>query len=123
MSLIGNIIWIVFGGWAIALEYIIGGIALCLTIVGIPFGVQCFKLAILGFAPFGQQIEAGRTLTGCLSLPLNIIWFIFGGFWLFLTHLVCGLIFCITIIGIPFGVQHFKLAGLAFAPFGRSYGY
>ncbi|KYG83469.1 YccF domain-containing protein [Roseivirga echinicomitans] len=119
MSLIGNIIWIVFGGWMIALEYIIGGIALCLTIVGIPFGIQCFKLAIVGFAPFGQRIEGGRTLTGCLSLPLNIIWFIFGGFWVFLTHLAWGLIFCITIIGIPFGMQHFKLAGLAFAPFGR----
>ncbi|WP_339694485.1 YccF domain-containing protein [uncultured Roseivirga sp.] len=119
MSLIGNIIWIVFGGWMIALEYIIGGIALCLTIVGIPFGIQCFKLAIVGFAPFGQRIEGGRTLTGCLSLPLNIIWFIFGGFWVFLTHLAWGLIFCITIIGIPFGLQHFKLAGLALAPFGR----
>ena len=120
MSLIGNIIWIVFGGWLIALEYICGGIALCLTIVGIPFGIQCFKLAILGFAPFGQRIEAGTALSGCLTLPLNIIWIIFGGFWVFLTHMVFGLFFCITIIGIPFGVQHFKLASLAFAPFGRN---
>ena len=122
MSLIGNIIWIVFGGWLIALEYICGGIALCLTIVGIPWGIQCFKLAILGFAPFGQQIEPGRGLNGCLALPLNIIWLIFGGFWVFLTHLIFGLFFCITLIGIPFGLQHFKLANLAFAPFGQRYG-
>jgi len=119
MGLIGNIIWIVFGGWMIALEYIIGGIALCLTIVGIPFGIQCFKLAILGFAPFGQHIAPGRSLTGCISLPLNIIWLVFGGFWIFVTHLFWGILFSITIIGIPFGTQHFKLAGLAFAPFGR----
>lgn len=123
MSLIGNVIWIVFGGWLIALEYICGGIALCLTIIGIPWGLQCFKLAILGFAPFGQKIEPGRTLDGCLSLPLNIIWLIFGGFWIFLTHVILGLLFCVTIIGIPFGVQHFKLANLAFAPFGKSYGF
>ena len=119
MSLIGNLIWIIFGGWIIALEYICGGIALCMTIVGIPWGIQCFKLAILGFAPFGQRIEPGRTLDGCLALPLNIIWLLFGGFWIFLTHLVFGILFCITIIGIPFGVQHFKLAGLAFSPFGK----
>jgi uncharacterized membrane protein YccF (DUF307 family) len=119
MNLIGNVIWIVFGGWMIALEYIIGGIALCLTVVGIPFGIQCFKLAILGFAPFGQEIKSGPALSGCLVLPLNIIWIIFGGFWVFVTHLFWGLLFCVTIIGIPFGMQHFKLAGLAFAPFGR----
>jgi uncharacterized membrane protein YccF (DUF307 family) len=120
MRLLGNIIWIVFGGWMIALEYICGGIALCLTIVGIPFGIQCFKLAVLGFAPFGQQIAPSQALSGCLSLPLNIIWIVFGGFWAFLTHLVWGIIFCISVVGIPFGIQHFKLAGLALAPFGRS---
>jgi len=119
MRLLGNIIWIVFGGWAIALEYIIGGIALCMTIVGIPFGIQCFKLAILGFAPFGQ-VPAGNSLSGCLALPLNIVWLIFGGIWIAITHFICGIFFCITIIGIPFGIQHFKLMSLAFAPFGRS---
>ena len=77
MRLLGNIIWIVFGGWMIALEYIIGGIALCLTVVGIPFGIQCFKLAILGFAPFGQEVRPGSAVGGCLFLPLNIIWIIF----------------------------------------------
>lgn len=123
ISLLGNIIWIVFGGWLIALEYICGGIALCMTIVGIPWGIQCFKLAILGFAPFGQQISPGRSLDGCLALPLNIIWLIFGGFWVFLTHVIFGILFCVTVIGIPFGVQHFKLAGLAFAPFGKSSGF
>lgn len=121
MRLLGNIIWIVFGGWMIALEYVVGGLALCLTLVGIPFGIQCFKLAILGFAPFGQRPVPGRTLSGCLALPLNIIWLVFAGFWIFITHIFWGIIFAITIIGIPFAQQHFKLAGLAFAPFGRNY--
>ena len=66
MRLFANIIWIVFGGWMIALEYILGGIALCVTVVGIPWGIQCFKLAILGFAPFGQEVKPGTVTGGCL---------------------------------------------------------
>ena len=121
MNLIGNIIWIIFGGWMITLEYIFAGIVLCLTIIGIPFGVQCFKLAILGFAPFGQKIEPIENQSGCLSLVLNVIWILIGGIWIALTHFIWGLFFCITIIGIPFGIQHFKLAGLAIMPFGKKF--
>ena len=117
MKLVGNLIWIFFGGWAIALEYIVVGIGLCTTIVGIPFGLQCFKLAMVGFVPFGQQVESQDR--GSLSMLLNIVWFVFAGAWIFLTHLLFGLLFCITIIGLPFGLQHFKLAGLALSPFGR----
>jgi uncharacterized membrane protein YccF (DUF307 family) len=120
MSFIGNIIWIVFGGIFIFFQYIFGGIVLCLTIVGIPFGIQCFKFAIVGLAPFGVKITDTSSNIGCLSTIMNIIWLIFGGFWIVLTHLLFGLLFCITIVGIPFGLQHFKLMNLAFSPFGKS---
>lgn len=120
MSFIGNIIWIVFGGIFIFFQYIFGGIVLCLTIVGIPFGIQCFKFAIVGLAPFGVKITYTSSNIGCLSTIMNIIWLIFGGFWIVLTHLLFGLLFCITIVGIPFGLQHFKLMNLAFSPFGKS---
>lgn len=123
MKLIGNIIWIIFGGWIIFLEYLCGGIALCLTVVGIPFGIQAFKLAYVGLIPFGIEIESGESAAGCFSLPLNIIWLLFGGFWIFVTHVIFGIIFCITIIGIPFGIQHFKLARVAFWPFGKRVGF
>mgnify|MGYP006347614061 FL=1 len=120
MSFIGNIIWIVFGGIFIFFQYIFGGIVLCLTIVGIPFGIQCFKFAIIGLAPFGVKITDTSSNIGYLSTIMNIIWLIFGGFWIVLTHLLFGLLFCITIVGIPFGLQHFKLMNLAFSPFGKS---
>lgn len=120
MSFIGNIIWIVFGGIFILFQYIFGGIVLCLTIEGIPFGIQCFKFAIVGLAPFGVKITYTSSNIGCLSTIMNIIWLIFGGFWIVLTHLLFGLLFCITIEGIPFGLQHFKLMNLAFSPFGKS---
>lgn len=120
MSFIGNIIWIVFGGIFIFFEYVFGGIVLCLTIVGIPFGIQCFKFAIVGLAPFGVKIKDTSSNVGCLSTIMNLIWLIFGGIWIVLTHLVIGLLFCITIVGIPFGLQHFKLMNLAFSPFGKT---
>ena len=119
MHLLGNIIWVVFGGFLICLEYIAGGIALCATIIGIPFGIQSFKLAILALWPFGQRIECAGSAPGCLSTVMNIIWFFVGGVWIALTHLLLGLLFAITIIGLPFAKQHFKLMALALAPFGR----
>jgi len=120
MNLIGNIIWIIFGGFFIFLEYIFGGLILCITIVGIPFGIQCFKFAIVGLAPFGVKIRDTSSNTGCLSTIMNMIWLVFGGLWIALTHLFFGILLCITIIGIPFGRQHFKLMNLAFTPFGKS---
>jgi len=120
MNLIGNIIWIIFGGLLIFFQYIFGGLILCLTIVGIPFGIQCFKFAIVGLAPFGVKITHNAYGVGCLSTIMNIIWLIFGGLSIVLTHLVFGLLLCITVIGIPFGLQHFKLMSLAFSPFGKS---
>jgi uncharacterized membrane protein YccF (DUF307 family) len=120
MSFIGNIIWVIFGGIFIFFQYIFGGLVLCLTIVGIPFGIQCFKFAIVGLAPFGVKITDTSSNIGCLSTIMNVIWLVFGGIWIVLTHLVFGLLFCITIVGIPFGLQHFKLMNLAFSPFGKS---
>ena len=119
MNTIGNIIWIVFGGFFIFLQYLLGGLLLCLTIVGIPFGLQTIKLAQVALWPFGKKIEFMGYAPGCLSTLMNILWLLFVGIWIALAHLVMGIIFAITIIGIPFASQHFKLVGLALAPFGR----
>ena len=119
MKIIGNIIWLVFGGFAIALEYFAASIALMITIIGIPFGLQTIKLGILALWPFGSEVVQVEQPSGCLSTLMNIIWFFVGGFWIMLTHLAFGLLFFITIVGIPWGKQHFKLAGLALTPFGR----
>ena len=119
MRILGNIIWFVFGGLLIFLEYIISGLLLCLTIIGIPFGVQCIKLSLLGLTPFGRTITQGDSGSGCLSVLMNIIWILIGGIWITLTHLIFGILFGITIVGIPFAKQHFKLASLALSPFGK----
>lgn len=116
MNFIGNIIWLVFGGVVAAFLWLLAGLALCLTIVGIPFGIQCFKIAQFVLWPFGRQIEVGGFGVG--GLLLNIIWIIFLGWELAVTHLTIGILFCITIVGIPFGIQHFKFAQLGLIPFG-----
>lgn len=119
MKIIGNIIWLLFGGLFIALEYFIASIVLFITIIGIPFGLQTIKLGILALWPFGSEITSDDSSHGCLSVLMNIIWFFIGGIWIFLSHVIWGVILCITIIGIPFGMQHFKLASVALTPFGH----
>ncbi|MEO6283928.1 MAG: YccF domain-containing protein [Dyadobacter sp.] len=119
MNLIGNIIWLVFGGFIVFLEYMISGLILCATIIGIPFGLQCFKIGILALFPFGRQVREVPMNTGCLSTLFNIAWIFLGGIWIALTHLVFGIILAITIIGLPFAKQHFKLMSLSFTPFGK----
>lgn len=119
MKLLGNIIWILFGGLIIALYYFMFGILLCLTVVGIPFGLQLMKIAGFALWPFGHEVQAGPQDSGCLSVCMNILWIIFGGIEIALTHLGLGVVFCVTIIGIPFGLQHFKMALLALVPFGK----
>nr|WP_276020681.1 YccF domain-containing protein [Acetivibrio straminisolvens] len=113
---IGNIIWMLFGGIFLALGWMLAGLILCITIIGIPFGVQCFKIAGLVLWPFGREVQIGNFGVG--GLLFNIIWIIFLGWELALSHFITGLLFCITIIGIPFGLQHFKLAKLGLVPFG-----
>lgn len=115
MSLIGNIIWFLFGGFLTGLLWFFVGILWCITVIGIPVGLQCFKFGVLSFWPFGKDVQLSGTVT---SLILNMLWLIFGGVELAITHAVFGLILCCTIIGIPFGMQHFKLAKLALLPFG-----
>jgi uncharacterized membrane protein YccF (DUF307 family) len=119
MNLLGNIIWLVFGGLFAALGYVIGGIALCISVVGIPWGLQCFKLASVVLWPFGKRIISDSSNTGCLSMLCNIIWIIFGGWYTAIVHFVMGCILCLTIIGIPWGQQHFKLIELSLMPFGK----
>ncbi len=120
MKTIGNIIWLIFGGLLTAIEYLISSLLLMVTIIGIPFGLQTLKLGILALWPFGKTVVDNGSSSGCLSLLMNIIWIFIGGFWICLTHFAFGLLLCITIIGIPFGRQHFKMAALALTPFGKT---
>ena len=113
-----NLLWALLGGGLLtALEYVLAGLVLCLTIVGIPFGVQCFKLAGLALFPFGKDFDDSRP-RGVTNLPLNIIWLLLAGIWICITHLTLALGLAVTIIGIPFALQHVKLAMLALMPFG-----
>jgi len=119
MNFIGNIIWLVFGGFAAALGYVFGGFVLCCTIVGIPWGLQCFKIASLVIWPFGKKVVPKSSPDGCLSLLFNIIWLICGGLYTAFIHLLFAGILFITIIGIPFAKQHLKLMEISFMPFSR----
>lgn len=119
MKTIGNIVWVLFGGLELAIGYFMSGLALFITIIGIPFGLQVFKLGLLALWPFGKQVRKTDAKSGCLNTLMNILWFLFGGLGIVLSHLLLGLLFYITIIGIPFGKQHFKLARIALTPFGR----
>jgi uncharacterized membrane protein YccF (DUF307 family) len=119
MSLLGNVLWILLGGGLIFLEYLLAGLVLCLTIVGIPFGIQCFKLSLLALLPFGREVESVEHAGGCLSIVMNVLWILVGGIWIAVTHLVFALLCALTIIGLPFAKQHLKLASLSFMPFGR----
>lgn len=119
MKFLGNIIWLVFGGIIISAEYVVSSLLMMVTIIGIPFAIQTLKLAVLALWPFGSEIRVAQNNSGCLSSIMNIIWFFIGGVWIALTHLAFGILFAITIIGMPFAIQHFKLAGLALIPFGK----
>lgn len=119
MNTLGNILWIIIGGGIfIFLEYLIAGLLLCLTIIGIPFGIQAFRLAGLSLTPFGKEVVQERSSEGCLATIMNIIWILVGGIWIALTHVIFALLMAITIIGIPFARQHMKLAAFSFSPFG-----
>jgi len=121
MTFLLNLLWAVFGGGlVIFIEYVLAGLVLCLTVVGIPFGTQCFKIAGLGLFPFGKDIRDVRGFGGeTTSFLLNVLWFLVAGLWIFLSHLALALGLAVTLIGIPFAFQHLKLAMLALAPFGQ----
>jgi uncharacterized membrane protein YccF (DUF307 family) len=120
MSLLGNILWLIFGGLISGLGYILGGLLMCLTIIGIPFGIQSIKLGVATFAPFGKRIVEAPDANGPLEIILNVIWLILFGWGIAMAHLVSAGICAITIIGIPFALQHVKLIPIALLPLGRS---
>ena len=118
MNAIGNLLWVILGGFLIFIFYIFGSIILMVTIVGIPFGIQTLKMANLALFPFGREAVQTERSGGCLHVIMNIIWILFAGIEIAITHLILALIFTITIVGIPFAAQHLKLAYLALVPFG-----
>lgn len=120
MNFIGNIFWLVFGGLLTSAMYMIAGLLFCVTIVGIPFGYQLMKIGLYALWPFGRELEFGSSEPGCLSTAGNILWIVLGWWEIALIHLACGIIFYITIIGIPLGITHFRIAKLSLFPFGQS---
>ena len=119
MRTIGNILWLILAGIWLAIGYAIAGLLTCLTIIGIPFGVQAFKLALFSLWPFGRTVVRKQE-GGCLEVGFNVVWLVLFGWELFLLHIMAGSLLCITIIGIPFGIEVFKLSVLALWPFGRT---
>lgn len=119
MKILGNIIWWIFGGLEAAIGYFSGSLALACTIIGIPIALQTFKIGLLCLWPFGSRVKSTKCPPGCIRIPLNLLWLIFGGLWAWLMHIIFGALLCMTIVGIPWGKQHFKMAGLSLAPFGK----
>lgn len=115
MGCLGNVLWFICGGFLSGLGWAAAGVLWCITIIGIPVGLQCFKFAALSFFPFGKEIRYGG---GAGSFLLNLIWLLLSGLPLAVGSAVMGCLLCLTIVGIPFGLQHFKIARLALMPFG-----
>ena len=118
MNLLLNLIWLILGGFIVVLAYLLGGLLLCITIIGIPFGIQCFKLAGLALAPFGREIREKEPPGGVIAILMNVIWIILPGLELAVFHLIMAGLFAITIIGLPLAAQHLKMTRLALIPFG-----
>lgn len=119
MKIIGNLLWWLFGGLEAAIGYFTGSLAIACTIIGIPVALQTFKIGLLCLWPFGAEVKDTESPTGCIRIPLNLLWIIFGGLMAWIMHIFFGLLLFITIIGIPFAKQHFKMAKLSLAPFGK----
>ncbi|MCQ2141779.1 MAG: YccF domain-containing protein [Bacteroidales bacterium] len=121
MKFIGNILWLLLGGFLVAAGYLIVGLLFCITIIGIPFGLQLMKFAIFSLWPFGTEVKDSADSSGCLSIGMNVLWLLMGWWEIAAVHVFFGIICCVTVIGIPFGVQHFKMAILSLAPFGKTF--
>src|SRR5438309_2181153 len=119
MRTLWNILWLVLAGFWLFLGYVVAGILNCVFIITIPFGIQSFKLAGYALWPFGRMVVYRKDRDVVLGWVGNVLWFLLGGFWLALGHLIAGILLSLTIIGIPFGIASFKMAGLALAPFGK----
>ena len=120
LSVIGNVLWLVIAGWSLALGYLVSALIMVVFIITIPFAVQCVKLAGYSLWPFGRRVVENPTSRPAVSVVGNVLWVVLCGWWLALGHFVAGFLLLCTIIGIPFGVQCFKLGVLAFWPFGRT---
>jgi uncharacterized membrane protein YccF (DUF307 family) len=127
MGAIGNFLWFILGGFLMGLGWWLAGLVAFITIVGIPWGKACFVIGQFAFFPFGKEAVSRKDLsnqddigTGGLGLIGNIIWFIFAGVWLAIGHVISAILCFVTLIGIPFGIQHLKLAGIALAPIGKT---
>jgi uncharacterized membrane protein YccF (DUF307 family) len=118
MNFLLNLVWLILGGFIIAFGYVLGGVLLCITIIGIPFGIQCFKLAALAVAPFGMEIREKEPPSGAVAIIMNIIWIILPGLELAIIHLLLALILAVTIVALPLSLQHLKMTRLALMPFG-----
>lgn len=119
MSCLGNLVWLIFGGFLAGVGYILGGLVLCLTIIGIPFGVQSIRLGVATMAPFGKELVETEDANSTPNIIFNIIWAILFGWEIAVAHLTGALFLAITIVGIPFALQHIKLIPMALLPFGR----
>ncbi len=119
MSLFGNILWLIFGGFLSGLGYIFGGLAMCLTIIGIPFGIQSIKLGFATFAPFDKEVAPSENASGCLKIIFDVLWIVFFGWEIAVVHLIHAGVLALTIVGIPFAVQHMKLVPVSLFPFGH----
>ena len=119
MKTLGNILWLILGGLLIAIVYFLVGLLMCITIIGIPFGIQLFKLGGYALWPFGRELVNAPGEPGCLSIVMNLIWILLGWWEVAVLHAIFGLIFCLTIVGIPRGAQHFKMAIASIFPFGK----
>jgi len=119
MRVLGNIVWFLLGGFLISFGYILGGAGLCLTIVGIPFGIESIKLGVACIAPFGKEVVERPRANSPLRVIFNVLWLLLFGWGIALSHLILGVLLLLTLVGIPFGMQHIKLVPLALLPFGR----
>lgn len=119
MNFFGNIMWFILGGFIVSLCYFLVGAVFCLTIIGIPFGIQLFKIGLFALWPFGSEVVPDTNDGGCLAILMNVLWILFGGIEVATLHIGFGILCCLTIIGIPFGLQHFKMTLLALVPFGK----
>ena len=118
MKLVLNIIWLLLSGIWMFLAYMFVGVIWCITIIGIPFGIACFRIGLYALWPFGRTVVRKQT-AGAASAIGNIIWFIFSGLWLAIGHALAGALLCLTIIGIPLGLANFKLIPVSLLPLGR----
>lgn len=122
MSFVGNLLWFICGGFLLGIMWLFSGLVWCLTIIGIPFGIACFRIASFAFLPFGKELIPAELIGEKAvfgSGLFNVLWCIFSGLWLAIFHTITGICQCLSIIGIPFGLAHFKLAQASFAPLGK----